>query len=127
MSAALRRLVGEDADARGAVAAGAVVLLEGLLLIVVAGFVPRAVGAHGEVPSGAAVLVLLGAGALFAHRLSEADLPAERRWLLGVVVSIVALQVVGRVDLSETWQVWSFGWAADVSDPESAAWSKVYR
>ncbi len=123
MSAALRRLVGEDADARGAVAAGAVVLLEGLLLIVVAGFVPRAVGAHGEVPSGAAVLVLLGAGALFAHRLSEADLPAERRWLLGVVVSIVALQVVGRVDLSETWQVWSFGWAADVSDPESGAWS----
>ena len=122
MSAALHRLVGEDADARGVIAAGAVVLLEGLLLIVVAGFVPRAVGAHGEVPSAAAVLVLLGGGALFAHRLSEAELPAGGRWLLGVLASIVALQVVGRVDLSETWRVWSFAWAADVSDPESGAW-----
>jgi hypothetical protein len=127
MTAALRRLAGEDADARGTVAAAAVVLLEGLLLIVVAGFIPRAVGAHGEIPSAAAVLVLLAAGALFAHRLSEADLPGEQRWLLGVVVSVVALQVVGRVDLSETWRVWSFGWAADVSDPDSGAWSGSQR
>ncbi len=122
MSTALRWLAGDDVDARGAVAAASVVLLEGLLLIVVAGVVPRAVGAHGEIPSGAAVLVLLGAGALYAHRLGEADLPGVRRWLLGVAVSVVALQVVGRVDLSETTQIWSFGWAADVTDPESGAW-----
>ena len=122
MSAALRWLAGDDVDARGVVAASSVVLLEGLLLIVVAGLVPRMVGAHGEIPSAAAVLVLLGAGALYAHRLDEADLPGGRRWLLGVAVSVVALQVVGRVDLAETTQIWSFAWAADISDPGSGAW-----
>ena len=80
------------------------------------------VGAHGEIPSAAAVLVLLGGGALYAHRLDEADLPGARRWLLGVAVSVVALQVVGQVDLSETTRIWSFGWAADISDPSSGAW-----
>ena len=127
MSAALAALTGPDANARTGIAAAAVVLLEGLLLVVVAGLVPRAVGAHGEIPSAPAVLIVLSLGALFSFRLGEAELPNTRRWLLGVGVTIVVLQVVGRVDLSESARIWSVGWAAEISDPDSGAWRGAER
>ncbi|PZC49726.1 MAG: hypothetical protein DK306_000486 [Chloroflexi bacterium] len=122
MSVALRTLAGPDLSARAGIAAGAVVLLEGLLLVVVAGLIPRAVGAHGEIPSALAVLVVLGLGALFSFRLGETEVTDGRRWAVGVGVSIVMLHVVGRVDLSETARLWSFGWAADITDPNGPAW-----
>ena len=109
-------------DPRAAVVAGAVVLLEALLLLVLAGLVPKATGAEAETPSAVAVLVVVGLGALVAYGQGESDLSGPKRWLLGVAVSVVVLQIVSRVDLSETARVWSLGWVADATDPDSGAW-----
>lgn len=122
MTMLVQTLAGKEADARGVVAAGALLVIEGLLILVMASLLPRAVGAHGEIPSVWTVFVLLGLGALLSYRLGESELPGASRWALGVVATVVAIQVVARVDLSETARIWSFGWALDLTDPDSGAW-----
>ena len=109
-------------DPRAAIVAGSVVMLEALLLVVLAILVPKVTGAEAEAPSALAVLLVVGLGTVFAYRLGEADLSGTRRWVLGVTVTIVVLQVVARVDLSETARVWSLGWVSELTDPDSGAW-----
>ena len=109
-------------DPRSVVSAGSIVMLEALLLVVLASLVPRMLGADAEAPSAWAIVLLVGGAALFSYRLGEAELSGGQRWLLGVAMSVVVLQVVARVDLSETARVWSLEWLREVTDPESGAW-----
>ena len=106
----------------GRALAVSIVVMEIVLLVVIAALVPKIVGSHAETPSPWAVTltVLLAFG--LARWLGAAALTQRRRVLLGLLVTLLALQVIGRADLSESARVWELGWLGDLADPDSGVW-----
>ena len=112
------------ADPRRIAAVGGVVLWEALLWIVVAMLIATIPGAYAETPSAWAILGLIGAGFIVSYRLSGTEIAAPWRWLLGIVTTVLVLQVTARLDLSESLRIWDVGWVSDLFDPDSPAWHR---
>lgn len=116
-----------DFDFRYSVAVGSIVLMEALLYIVVASLFPKVLGGHAETSSAWAILVLTGAAFFTARTLAQSDMTPAKRRLTGALLTVVALQVVARVDLSESLRLWDFGWVVDLGDADSEAWRRFGR
>ena len=114
-------------DFRYGVAVGSIVLMEALLYIVVASLIPKVLGGHAETSSAWAIVLLTGAAFVTSRRLAESGMSPARRRLAGAVLTVAVLQIVARVDLSESLRVWDFGWIVDLADADSDAWRRFGR
>ena len=114
-------------DFRYGVAVGSIVLMEALLYIVVVSLFPKVLGGHAETSSAWAIVLLTGAAFFTSRLLAQSDMTPARRRLTGAVLTVVVLQVVARVDLSESLRLWDFGWIADLADADSDAWRRFGR
>ena len=104
----------------------ALLLGEALLLIFVAKLLPRLI-AHdaAETPSVWAVGATLVLGFALSRRLSRPGLSTRRRVWTGLAVSLIALQIIARVDLSETATIWDLSWLIDLARPSSDVWREA--
>ena len=105
----------------------ATLVVEAMPIVVIVAVIGKIPGNHAETLSAWGVLGLM-AVAMFATRwLAQRKISNTQRWVLGALLTIVALQVIGRLDLSESLRVWDFGWIGDLSDPDSDAFRKFGR
>ncbi len=97
-----------------------------LLLIILAKLIPRLMAYDaGETLSVWAVggTVLLGFGV--SRWLGSRELSMSRRFWYGLFFTLVALQVIGSVDLSETARIWNMSWVLELGRPSSAVWRET--
>jgi hypothetical protein len=102
-------------------------LMESMPLIAIVVVVGKLPGNHAETISAWGVLGLVGTAVVTTRWLSGLDISANRRRLLGALLTIVALQVIGRMDLSESLRFWDVGWISELADPDSNAFRKFGR
>ena len=99
---------------------------EVVLLIILAKLIPRLVSYDsGETLSVWAVGGTLGLGFLVSRWLGGRELSMGRRFWLGLLVTLVALQIIGSVDLSESARIWDMSWLLELGRPSSAVWREV--
>jgi len=103
------------------------IVMEALPLAVLAALLGKIPGNHAETPSAWAVVGLVALAFVVTRWLAETELSPNKRRALGALATIVAIQVVARMDLSESLRVWDFGWLTDLADPDSAAFRKYGR
>ena len=102
-------------------------VVEAMPIVVIVAVIGKIPGNHSETLSAWGVLGLM-AVAMFATRwLAQREISNTQRWVLGALLTVVALQIVGRLDLSESLRVWDFGWIGDLSEPDSDAFRKFGR
>lgn len=105
----------------------ATLIVEAMPIVVIVALIGKLPGNHAETLSAWGVLGLM-AVAMFATRwLAQREISNTQRWMLGALLTVVALQVIGRLDLSESLRIWDFGWIGDLSDPDSDAFRKFGR
>jgi hypothetical protein len=105
----------------------ATLVVEAMPIVVIVAVIGKIPGNHSETLSAWGVLGLM-AVAMFATRwLAQREISNTQRWVLGALLTVVALQIVGRLDLSESLRVWDFGWIGDLSEPDSDAFRKFGR
>ncbi len=102
-------------------------LMESMPLIAIVAVLGKLPGNHAETLSAWGVLGLVATAVLTTRWLSGLDISANRRRLLGALLTIVALQVIGRMDLSESLRFWDVGWISELADPDSDAFRKFGR
>jgi hypothetical protein len=99
---------------------------EALLLIILAKLIPRLVAYDaGETLSVWAVAGTLGLGFLLSRWLGRREMSNKRRFWLGLFCTLVALQIIGSVDLSESARIWNMSWLLELGRPSSAVWLEV--
>ena len=99
---------------------------EAVLLIILAKLIPRLVAYDaGETLSVWAVAGTLGLGFLVSRWLGGRELSMQRRFWLGLLFTLVALQIIGSVDLSESARIWNMSWVLELGRPSSAVWREV--
>lgn len=97
-----------------------------LLLIIVAKLVPRLVAYDaGETLSVWAVAGTLGLGFAASRWLGSHELSMKQRFWWGLLITLVALQVIGSADLSETGRIWNMSWLLELGRPSSPVWREV--
>lgn len=93
------------------------------LVVVVAKSVPRVlVDAGGETLSVPAIAGALGLGFLASRWIGARVEGRRNRALLGLLATLVALQIIGRADLSESASVWDMSWIIDLGSPGADVW-----
>ena len=104
----------------------ALLLSEALLLIVVAKLIPKLIaGDDAEVLSVWAVAGTLALGFGIAHLLGSRALSGRQRVFWGLLITVIALQIIGRADLAESAAVWDMSWLIDLGRPSSDVWKRA--
>ena len=100
-------------------------LAEAVLLIILAQLIPKLfVGDEAEVISVWAVGGTLALGYGVAHLLGARELSVRSRVFWGLLITFVALQIIGRADLSESARIWDMSWLLDLGSPSSEVWRR---
>ena len=123
MSAAVA-LVAPSSTRRIEVAYTAALLLSEIVLwIILAKLLPR-IAAYdaGETLSVWAVGGTALLGFAVSRWLGNRDLSMGRRFWLGLLITLIALQIIGSVDLSESARIWNMSWVLELGRPSSAVW-----
>ena len=102
----------------------ATVVMESLPMMVFAAVVGKLPGNHAETPSAWGVLGLMVLALVTRRWLARQGFSSRWRWLWAVVLTIVVVQVVARLDLSESLRLWDFGWLGELADPDGVAFRK---
>lgn len=99
---------------------------EAVLLIILAKLIPRIVAYDaGETLSVWAVAGTLGLGFLVSRWLGSRELSMKARFWWGLIITLIALQVIGSADLSETGRIWNMSWLLELGRPSSAVWREA--
>lgn len=99
---------------------------EAILLIILAKLVPRIVAYDaGETLSVWAVAGALGLGFLVSRWLGSRELSMKARFWWGLIITLIALQIIGSADLSESARIWNMSWLLELGKPSSAVWREV--
>ena len=124
MSAATASAGAAAAPRRVGQAYVAVILLaEIILLIVVAKLVPRLIAYDaGETLSVWAVAGTVLVGFAVSRWLGNPALSTGQRFWRGLAVTLIALQVIGSIDLSESARIWDMSWLLELGRPSSFVW-----
>ncbi len=96
---------------------------EAVLLVVLAKLIPRLVSYDaGETLSVWAIGGTLALGFLVSRWLGNRELSIRRRFWWGLGITLVALQIIGSVDLSESGRIWNMSWVLELGRPSSLVW-----
>ena len=96
---------------------------EAVLLIVLAKLIPRLVAYDsGETLSVWAVGGTLALGFLISRWLGSRELTMKQRFWGGLAITLIALQVIGSIDLSESARIWNMSWVLELGRPSSLVW-----
>ena len=99
---------------------------EAILLIILAKLIPRLVAYDaGETLSVWAVAGTLGLGFFVSRWLGRRELSLKQRFWWGLLLTLVALQIIGSVDLSESARIWNMSWLLELGRPSSPVWREV--
>ncbi|MXY86227.1 MAG: hypothetical protein F4Y95_06995, partial [Chloroflexi bacterium] len=99
---------------------------EAILLIILAKLIPRLVAYDaGETLSVWAVAGTLGLGFLVSRWLGRRELSMKQRFWWGLLITLVALQIIGSADLSESARIWNMSWLLELGRPSSPVWREV--
>ena len=99
---------------------------EAILLIILAKLIPRLVAYDaGETLSVWAVAGALGLGFLVSRWLGSRNFSLKQRFWWGLLITLVALQVIGSADLSESARIWNMSWLLELGRPSSPVWREV--
>ena len=99
---------------------------EAVLLIILAKLIPRLIAYDaGETLTVWAVAGTLGLGFAVSRWLGSREYSTKKRFWLGLFVTLVALQIIGSVDLSESARVWNMSWLLELGRPSSPVWREV--
>ena len=106
----------------------ALLLAEAILLIVLVKLltpllIPDAAAA--ETLSVWAIGGALALGFAAARLLGSRELGNRQRIFWGLAITFVALQIIGRADLSESARVWDMSWLIDLGSPSSDVWRQA--
>ena len=130
MSAAAVPAAVRDAarDRMHAAYVAALLLAEAILLIVLVKLltpllIPDAAAA--ETLSVWAIGGALALGFAAARLLGSRELGNRQRIFWGLAITFVALQIIGRADLSESARVWDMSWLIDLGSPSSDVWRQA--
>ena len=101
----------------------ALLITEIALIVVVAKFIPRVlVDAGAETLSVPATAGALALGFLVSRWIGARVEGRRDRALLGLLATLIALQIIGRADLSESASVWDMSWIIDLGSPSADVW-----
>lgn len=101
----------------------ALLLSEIILLILLAKMIPRLIAYDaGETLSVWAVGGTVVLGFLVSRWLGNPELSMKKRFWLGLGITLIALQVIGSIDLSETARIWNMSWVLELGRPSSLVW-----
>ncbi len=127
MSAAVAGLVAAPMGRRAELAFTISLLLgETILLIILAKLLPRVIAYDGgETLSVWAVGGTLLLGFLVSRWLARAELSMSRRFWYGLFTTLIALQVIGSIDLSESARFWNMSWVLELGRPSSPIWREA--
>ncbi len=96
---------------------------EVVLLIVLAKLVPRLIAYDaGETLSVWAVGGTLVLGFFVSRWLGSRELSMKQRFWWGLGTTLIALQIIGSVDLSEDARIWNMSWVLELGRPSSLVW-----
>lgn len=96
---------------------------EAVLLVLLAKLIPRLIAYDaGETLSVWAVGGTLALGFVVSRRLGSRDLSMKQRFWWGLGITLVALQIIGSVDLSEDARIWNMSWVLELGRPSSLVW-----
>lgn len=96
---------------------------EAVLLVVLAKMIPRLVSYDsGETLSVWAIGGTLGLGFIVSRWLGSRELSMRQRFWWGLGITLVALQIIGSVDLSEDARIWNMSWVLELGRPSSLVW-----
>ena len=99
---------------------------EVFLLIILAKLIPRLISYDaGETLSVWAVGGTVMLGFVVSRWLGSRELSMTRRFWYGFGITLIALQIIGSVDLSETARIWDMSWVLELGRPSSAVWLEV--
>ncbi len=99
---------------------------EAVLLIIIAKLIPRLVAYDaGETLTVWAVGGTLGLGFLVSRWLGSREFSMKQRFWLGLFITLIALQIIGSADLSESARVWNMSWLLELGRPSSPVWREV--
>ncbi len=94
-----------------------------VLLVVLAKLVPRLIyGGTGESLSVWAVAGTVALGFAVSRWLGNPALTTGQRFWRGLAVTLIALQIIGSVDLSESARIWDMSWLLELGRPSSLVW-----
>lgn len=124
MTVAVSSLAGVSSRRRVEIAYTISLLLaEAVLLIILAKLIPRLIAYDsGETLSVWAVGGTLAVGFLVSRWLGNPELSMKRRFWIGLAATLITLQVIGSIDLSETARIWDMSWVLELGRPSSLVW-----
>ena len=101
----------------------ALLLSEIILLVLLAKLIPRLISYDaGETLSVWAVGGTVVLGFLVSRWLGNPEFSMKKRFWLGLGITLIALQVIGSIDLSETARIWDMSWVLELGRPSSLVW-----
>ncbi|MDE2892455.1 MAG: DUF4129 domain-containing protein [Chloroflexota bacterium] len=96
---------------------------EAVLLVLLAKLIPRLISYDaGETLSVWAVGGTLALGFLVSRWLGSRELSMKQRFWWGLGITLVVLQIIGSVDLSEDARIWNMSWVLELGRPSSLVW-----
>ncbi|MDE2745509.1 MAG: DUF4129 domain-containing protein [Chloroflexota bacterium] len=99
---------------------------EAILLIILAKLIPRLVAYDaGETLSIWAIAGTLGLGFFVSRWLGGRDFSLKQRFWWGLLITLLALQVIGSADLSESARIWNMSWLLELGRPSSPVWREI--
>lgn len=67
----------------------------------------------------------LALGFAAARLLGSRELSNRQRIFWGLAITLIALQIIGRADLSESARIWDMSWLIDLGTPSSEVWRRA--
>ncbi len=102
---------------------GALLLAEIVLLVILAKLLPRLLSYDaGETLSVWAVAGTVGLGFAVSRWLGNPARSTAQRFWYGLIATLIALQVIGSLDLSESARIWDMSWLLELGRPSSLVW-----
>lgn len=99
---------------------------EAILLIILAKLIPRLIAYDaGETLSVWAVAGTLGLGFFVSRWLGNRNFSLKQRFWWGLLITVIALQIIGSVDLSESARIWNMSWLLELGRPSSPVWREA--
>ena len=99
---------------------------EAVLLIILAKLLPRVMSYDaGETLSVWAVMGTLGLGFAASRWLGKPERSTKQRFWLGLAITLIALQIIGAADLSESARIWNMSWLLELGQPSSPVWRET--
>ena len=105
----------------------ALLLAEAILLIILVKLIGNLAVSTGyaETLSVWAVGGTLALGFAAARMLGSRELSTRSRVFWGLAITFIALQIIGRADLSESARIWDMSWLIDLGSPSSDVWRQA--